>query len=377
MANGRKACALLAVGVLALACGGEEEPKPSGAPMARADVEPAEERSENNAPVVERVVLNPPRPLPGHRIDARVEASDPDGDPIRLTLEWRHGGRTISKGSKTNVAPDGLEKNQEIEVIVTATDGRDESAPVRVTALVGNQAPLISAIALAPDGEVSPGQEVTAVPQGLDPDGDELEYEFEWLLNGEVVSGADDASFATASLERGDRLKARARVGDGEEWSPFAETQELQLANRPPRIVGVPPIESVAGGIRAQLEAEDPDGDRSFRFRVVEGPRGLSVDPITGQLTWKPALGTRGTQVVEIGVADSFGAESALRFELDVSTPEDQKVAPPAKADPADGAAGEGDDEAEAEADAEVEADAEDEAVDEVAAEEPEEAADE
>jgi hypothetical protein len=335
--------------------------------MARAEVEPAEERAENNAPVVENVVLNPPRPLPGHRIDARVEASDPDGDPIRLTLEWRHGGQTISKGSRTNVAPEGLAKGEEIEVIVTATDGRDESAPLRVTATVGNQAPLISAIALAPDGEVSPGQEVTAVPQGMDPDGDELEYEFEWLLNGEVVRGADGAAFATASLERGDRLKARARVGDGEEWSPFAETQELQLANRPPRIVGIPPIESVAGGIRAQLEAEDPDGDRSFRYRVIEGPRGLAVDAISGQLTWTPAPGTRGTQAVEIGVADSLGAESALRFELDVTTPEDErKAAPPAKAD---SAGGEAEDEAEADSDAEAD--------DEAEAETPEEASDE
>jgi len=332
MANGRKACALLAVGVLALACGSEDEPKPSGAPLVRSELEPAEERAENNAPVVESVVLNPPRPLPGHRIDARVEASDPDGDPIRFVLEWRHGGRTISKGSKTNVAPDGLAKGEEIQVVVTATDGRDESAPVRVTATVGNQAPLISAIALAPDGEVSPGQEVTAVPQGMDPDGDELEYEFEWLLNGELVRGADQAAFATASLERGDRLKARARVSDGEEWSPFSETQELKLANRPPRIAGIPPIESVAGAIRAQLEAEDPDGDRSFRYRVIEGPRGLSVDPISGQLTWKPAPGTSGSQMVEIGVADSLGAESALRFELDVSMPSEEKAAPPAKA---------------------------------------------
>ena len=335
MAIGRQACALLALSVLALACGSEEEPKPSGAPLVRTEVEPAEERSENSAPVVERVVLNPPRPLPGHLISARVEASDPDGDPIRLSLEWRHGGRTVSSGSKTSIAsPDGLAKGEEIEVVVTATDGRDESAPVRVTALVGNQAPLISAIALAPDGEVLPGQEVTAVPQGMDPDGDDLEYEFEWLLNGNAVRGADGAAFPTAALSRGDRLKARARVSDGEEWSPFAETQELKLANRPPRIAGLPPIQSVGGGIRAQLEAEDPDGDRSFRYRVIEGPRGLSVDPISGQLVWKPEPGTTGTHAVEIAVADSLGAESALRFELDVSTPStEKKAAPPAKAD--------------------------------------------
>jgi hypothetical protein len=215
---------------------------------------------------------------------------------------------------------------------VTATDGRDESAPVRVTATVANRAPLISSLALAPDGEVQPGQEVTAVPQAMDPDGDTLAYEFEWLLNDKPVRGADEAAFDTRALKRGDRLVARVRVGDGEEWSPVSESMALELANRPPKIAGVPAIEAVGGGITAQLDADDPDGDKSLRFRVVEGPKGLSVDPVSGRLSWRPEPGTIGAHAVEIGVADSLGAESALRFELTVSSPSDEKPAPPAKA---------------------------------------------
>jgi hypothetical protein len=324
---------LLAASVFAFACGGDDEPKPSGAPMARGEAAPAEERGEENqAPLIERVVLHPPRPLPGQRIEARVEVSDPDGDPIRLSLEWRHGGRVISSGRGTSLTPEGLHKDDELEVIVTATDGRDESAPVRVTATVANRAPLISSLALAPDGEVQPGQEVTAVPQAMDPDGDTLAYEFEWLLNDEPVRGADEAAFDTRALKRGDRLVARVRVGDGEEWSPVSESMALELANRPPKIAGVPAIEAVGGGITAQLDADDPDGDKSLRFRVVEGPKGLSVDPVSGRLSWRPEPGTIGAHAVEIGVADSLGAESALRFELTVSSPSDEKPAPPAKA---------------------------------------------
>jgi Putative Ig domain len=340
MRSRRIARCLLAAGALALACGGDEDPKPSGAPMARGDALPAEERGENEPPVVERVVLQPQRPLPGGHVEARIDASDPEGDPIRLSLEWRHDGRVIASGAKTTVAPERLRKGDEVQVLVTATDGRDESEPVRAVVTVGNQAPLIQALYLTPDGEVRPGQEVTAAPQGKDADGDRLEYEFEWHLNDQVVRDASEAAFDTSSLKRGDRLQAHVRVTDGEDWSPVAESMVLELANRPPMIAGVPPIEAVAGGIHADLEAQDPDGDKGLRFRVIEGPKGLSVDAVTGRVSWRPGAGVVGAHPVEIAVADTFGAESALRFELTVSAGGDDAEPPPAKrAAPRDAAA--------------------------------------
>jgi len=362
MRRGWIASGLLAVGALALACGGDEEPKPSGAPMVRSEAQPAEERGENQAPVVESVRLNPPRPLPGGRIEAHVEVSDPDGDPIRLTLEWLHNGRVISSGAQTTVAPEHLRKGEEVQVVVTATDGHDESEPMTDEVTVGNQPPTIEALYLAPDGEVRPGQEVTAAPQAKDADGDRLEYTFEWLLDDQVVRGADAASFDTSRLSRGDRLQARVSVSDGEESSPVAESMVLELANRPPAIAGVPEIQPAGGGgIHAELDATDPDGDKSLRFRVIEGPKGLTVDPLSGRLAWRPEAGVSGSVPVEIGVADSYGAESALRFELTVSAPEGEEKAPPAKRaakeddDTGDEVDAAGDEELEADADAEEE----------------------
>jgi hypothetical protein len=373
MQSRHRATGWLLAGALALACGGADEPKPSGAPMTREQSAPAAEREENSAPVVERLVLNPQRPLPGHRIEARIDVSDPDGDPIRLDVEWRHAGRVIGKGRQTSMAPEGLRKGDELAVTVIATDGRDESEPVRVATRVANQAPILHELYLTPEGGLQPGQTVTAVPQASDPDGDALEYEFTWLLNDRLVRGATGPTFDTRALERGDKLKARARVTDGESASPERESQEAELANRPPRIAGAPVVEPASGGgIQAQLEAEDPDGDVSLRFRVLEGPRGLAVDPVSGRLTWKPEPGTTGTHPVEVAVADSFGAESALRFELEISArDEEQKPgAPPAKA-----AAGEENDDADAElADADEAEPAQDEApeAEELDTEEPE-----
>ena len=55
---------------------------------------------------------------------------------------------------------------------------------------------------------------------------------------------------------------------------------------------------------------------------------------MTGRVSWQPEAGTKGTHAVEVAVADSFGAESALRFELTVAAAAEEKkpTAPPAKA---------------------------------------------
>jgi hypothetical protein len=362
--------AALGAALFTLACG-SDDPQPSGAPLVREAPEPVAERLENTPPQVDRLVLQPQAPLPGQRLEARVEASDPDGDPVRIELEWRYGGRVIAQGARTTLAPEGLVKGEDLVVIATASDGRDTSEPVRASVTVGNTAPLISALYLSPDGEIGPGQEVSAAPQALDADGDELEFEYEWLLNGEVVRNAKRATFATDELRRGDRLQARVRVGDGEAWSPVAESMTLTLANRPPRILEPPALERVAGGVRGTLEAEDPDGDRTLRFRVLSGPPGLAVDPVTGVMSFKPRSGTTGAQAVEIAVADSYGAESALRFELTVSPGEaEARPAPPASDDEQDAESDELSDESDDE-DADVEdADVDDEAADEAAEEE-------
>ena len=351
----------LLVCALALACGGEES-KPSGAPLARQAVAPTAERVENEAPVVERLLLHPPAPLAGQQIEARLEVSDPDGDPVRLELEWRQAGRVIARGARTTVAPEGLAKGDEVAVTVTATDGRATSEPVHASVAVGNTPPLIRAFYLAPNGEIAPGQEVTAAPQAADADGDQLEFEYAWLLNGQPARGAETATFDTAKLKRGDRLQAHVRVSDGEAWSPVSESMTLTLANRAPQFAPLPPTEVSNGKFRVELSADDPDGDPSLRFRLLQGPEGMSVDPVSGWLSWRPGREEIGNHVVEVAVADAYGAESAMRFELSVGGGgADGKAAPAKRAEVTAEGRNAGDDAAEGEGDvAEPDADAAD-----------------
>jgi hypothetical protein len=52
---------------------------------------------------------------------------------------------------------------------------------------------------------------------------------------------------------------------------------------------------------------------------LLKGPAGMTVDAVTGRLSWRPGPNEVGTHAVEVAVADAQGAESAMRFELNVS----------------------------------------------------------
>ena len=94
-------------GALVLACGSEDDPQPSGAPLVRPRAGAGEEREENNAPIVEQLVLNPPRPLPGHRSTRASKRATRTAIRFASRSSGGTDGRMVlSKGSKTNVAPE-------------------------------------------------------------------------------------------------------------------------------------------------------------------------------------------------------------------------------------------------------------------------------
>ena len=84
------------------------------------------------------------------------------------------------------------------------------------------------------------------------------------------------------------------------------------------KIVSAPGSFSPDGVFRYTLEAKDPDGDRSIRFRIVSGPPGMSVDPILGEVSWRPDASHVGKHEVIVGAADSHGGEGQQLFELEV-----------------------------------------------------------
>ena len=330
----RAAVAGLAAAMLGLApgCGGSDEaPTPSGGAMARTAAPAADERP-NQPPVVERVVLSPEEPTPDHPVEARVEVSDPDGDAVRVEFRWRVAGELVAEGTQPVIRPTGVSKGDRVEVEVIATDGRAESQVARASTRIGNRPPRLDGVFLLPEGDVQAGDELVAQVRASDPDGDDVEMEYVWLVNGEPLPRQEGPRFDSSELQRGDRVRVEVRVTDGDATTPPARSRELEITNAPPQLARIPRFEAEDGVFRHQLEASDPDGDRNLRFRLVEGPAGMTVDPVLGVLTWRPSADQVGNFPVEVVVEDSHGDGTSLRFDLNVTThePEPAAAAPPA-----------------------------------------------
>jgi len=328
----RRGVALLTAAPIAVAalaalggCGGSETAEPRGKAMVRSE---APEAEENRPPQVERVAISPRQPVPGTELEAVVDAADPDGDPVRLEHRWLRNGNEVASGTRPTARIE-FAKGDRIDLVVVASDGHGRSEPGKAWVTIGNRAPVLHAVRLTPADDVRAGTVLAVDPLSEDADGDRLDHEVTWWVNGQEAG--EGPRFETEGLGRGDEIVAEVVARDGNAASAPVRSDPLVLGNTPPRIAGMPQQELEEGTFLYDFEAEDPDGDRNLRFWLEEGPAGMTVEPLSGLLRWTPDESQAGTHSVEVGVKDGSGDGSKLRFEVSVRVQESPAAdAPPA-----------------------------------------------
>lgn len=317
--------AILGIGLAATisACGSEEPVKAMGQPMAETTGAAAPTEG-NLPPVIEQVVLRPTSPRPGERVTAEVTATDPDGDRVRLSYQWVVGNEHIDAGASLHVG--SVDKGTPIRVRVTPEDGQTTGSPQTASATVGNQPPVLLGIAIEPRGTVTVEHDLQAVPHATDADGDDLDYAFNWRVNGRPVDGAQ-ALLSRSEFRRGDEITLSVLATDGAEESTPIQSQPMAVGNAPPRIVSAPGDFGADGSFTYPVVVEDPDGDRRFRYRLIDAPEGMRVDFISGLLTWKPIASDTGDHRVVVEVDDLNGGTVTQDFSVNVAF---EAAAPPA-----------------------------------------------
>src|SRR5512139_671965 len=98
----------------ALACGGSDSsaPEPMRKPLGASIAEGA--GGANRAPELSGIGFGVREPVPGVPIEARFEASDPDGSPLTFNLEWRLNGRVVQSGEQRSWTPGELREGDRI-----------------------------------------------------------------------------------------------------------------------------------------------------------------------------------------------------------------------------------------------------------------------
>lgn len=314
---------------LAVACGDSEPPQstaPEVEPEPVATVPAA--RGGEAPPMLEYVGIEPSQPLPSSRVTASVQSRDADGDAIRYRYEWRLNGETI--GDTETAVLSGAVKGDRIELVVIGNDGRHDSAPRSATSTVANGAPRLYTVKLeAPDG-VRVGKTLVATPDAQDPDDDRLSFRYRWLVNGEQ-RGDDSASFSLEGLRRGDEVSVLVWAEDGDDRSEERSSQLVSIGNTPPVIVSAARWKRQGGTFRYDVKAEDPDGDRTLRYRLVEAPNGMTIGSLDGRVKWTPGPSQAGKHRVEIEVDDLQGGKTVQSVTVNIEMVDDE-TAPQAPA---------------------------------------------
>lgn len=314
---------LLGVGLLTVGCSGSDESEAAASapvlsvfeqgPASVAEAGSADHSDESQDPIVESVAFEPANPVGRERFRAIPKLS---GGWTALQYEWTLNGEAFGQNSAQVLLP-AITTGDEIGLRVIPIRNGHAGAPFEVQSLVLNQKPRLQNLSIerVDSGESSMGEGETwrAAVTAEDSDGDRLEIEYRWLVNGRE-SEIEDEFFPASDLEPGDHVEVRARVFDGKAWSASVRSGEIEIGHSLPIIVSVPPRPDRTGYFRYKVDVKDTDANLEFTLR--KSPRGMRIDESSGEVTWRPDSDQAGRHPVEVVVRDESGGEATQSFSL-------------------------------------------------------------
>jgi hypothetical protein len=260
----------------------------------------------------------PEAPHAGDTVKLETEVSDPDGDAVSLDVAWTLDGEALARGRRALEIPAGS-KGRLLAVEVAADDGHGAIARDSASVTVANTAPAVTTMQFDPASDLTVQHDLVAIVAGDDLDGDDPTFSYRWMVNDRDVA-AEGAVLDRRRFSRGDRIVLEVRASDGEDESAPSRSAAIEVMNAPPRIHSSPDEIRGEQSLRYRVRAEDPDGDRRLRFRLVQAPKGVELDSLSGELAWTPDEDQAGTHLVEIEVADSAGGRTTQTIELRVGS---------------------------------------------------------
>lgn len=167
--------------------------------------------------------------------------------------------------------------------------------------------------------------DIVAKVEATDPENNNVQETYTWLLNGEEVLGFHDNRLTAGPYKRGDVVSARVALSDGE-LTTIAELGSVTIVNTNPTIDNPPSRIDHLDGM--QLSARDEDGD-SITWKMEGAPDGLTIDP-AGKVHYKPSMTAAGGKyTVKITADDGNGGWARVDLPLAIKAGSDAGKEPP------------------------------------------------
>lgn len=158
-----------------------------------------------------------------------------------------------------------------------------------------NRAPTFTSEAL-PD--VAPGRTYVYDSEAVDPDGDVLSYQVLSGPTGLSINQNTGVVSWTPTLQQVGNHDVILEASDGRGGNTtqrFTISVRTDIPNRPPIITSTPVVDAYvnrsgdpAGRLYSyDVEGFDPDFD-PVSYRLAQSPEGMTIDPVTGLIQWRP-----------------------------------------------------------------------------------------
>ena len=308
---------LVIIGFLCAMLGacGEDAPQPAPAtPSATPETSPqSPDSGQSPQPVVKgggpgsggvSVAILPESPTAKDCLRATIR-----GVPGSSLVTWSVNGITVASGTETQLCGKNYVRGDQVTVNVGTSD-----VGGRATVTISNSLPRIVDVSSTPEVIVS-GVAVTVTPVAEDDDGDDIDFSYQWLINGEPDPRLTDATLPVGSFAKGDSLQVQIIPNDFYDDGPMYTSFATIVDNAPPVITSTPPEGIASLDYKYQVVANDPDDD-TFTYRLEEAPDGMTIDEHTGLVEWSLVEATPGEHTIAIIVSDPDGAEAAQEYKL-------------------------------------------------------------
>lgn len=204
-----------------------------------------------------QVHIEPALPTTGDDLQVVFDRGDADAD---WTVRWFRGEEWVEDLDEATVPASATSKEETWHVVVGAGDGFNDFVEGQAEVTVVNSAPVVS-VSVSPEAPLAT-EDVTALPEATDADGDELELSFPWkrASDGQVL---ESQTLSQTWTERGEVWTVTVVASDGTaESTPGTGT--INIENSVPWVQsaqiaqGVHTVEST---LSVELELVDDDGD--------------------------------------------------------------------------------------------------------------------
>jgi len=260
----------------------------------------------NDRPVAEGISITTQEDTP---VSIILAGSDSDGDPLsfHVLTEPSHGSLRGTE-AKMIYTPE-KDFNGSDNFTYKVSDGSKESTAATVSiAVAGINDPPVADDDYAKTREDTPVVMIDVLANDTDVDGDRL-----------IVLGVMQGKNGSVTISTNNMLTYTAEenfcgidsfeytISDGKGGTDTA-TVELTVAavNDSPVITSKPVTTTrVWASYRYDVNAKDPDSGDTLVYSLTEKPEGMTIDPNTGLIEWRPNNNQQGTYDVIVKVVDA------------------------------------------------------------------------